>query len=296
MVLGALAAGDTAAAGVPGPAFAGGRATTGPCTGRLTIAGGRMITAGAGRGCGITIRRGGTVGAPGVVAALGDVGTAATGALCCVAEACADGAAATADAPAPVDVGAFTGTDALAGRATGVADGRLAPACSGDAGLGAPAEGTATTGRTTGATWPPVAIGAGAFAGGRGDAGETVTAVRGGGALRAAASACLRSRIAFNASPGLDTCDRLKPCRASVGAGLAAEEEERLPRLMWPRTFSASSSSMELECVFFSVTPTAVNASRMDLLLTSSSRARSLIRTLLIRSFSKKLPFAPSWS
>src|ERR1700704_817638 len=42
---------------------------------------------------------------------------------------------------------------------------------------------------------------------------------------------------------------------------------------------------MELEWVFFSVTPTAVSASRMALLFTSSSLARSLIRTLLIRPF-----------
>src|SRR5579872_1796323 len=51
------------------------------------------------------------------------------------------------------------------------------------------------------------------------------------------------------------------------------------------RTFSASCSSKELECVFFSVTPTCGSVSRMALLLTSSSRARSLIRTLLIRPF-----------
>src|SRR5215469_14181784 len=36
---------------------------------------------------------------------------------------------------------------------------------------------------------------------------------------------------------------------------------------------------MELECVFFSVTPTLNNRSRITLLLTSSSLARSLIRT-----------------
>jgi hypothetical protein len=51
------------------------------------------------------------------------------------------------------------------------------------------------------------------------------------------------------------------------------------------RTFSASCSSSELEWVFFSVTPTRGSASRMALLLTSSSLARSLIRTLLIRPF-----------
>ncbi len=50
------------------------------------------------------------------------------------------------------------------------------------------------------------------------------------------------------------------------------------------RTSSASCSSRELECVFFSVTPTSCRTSRIALLLTSSSRARSLIRTLLIRS------------
>jgi fumarate reductase subunit D len=54
---------------------------------------------------------------------------------------------------------------------------------------------------------------------------------------------------------------------------------------MWARTFSASCSSSELEWVFFSVTPTSGSASRMALLLTSSSLARSLIRTLLIRPF-----------
>ena len=43
-------------------------------------------------------------------------------------------------------------------------------------------------------------------------------------------------------------------------------------------TRSASSTSIELECVFFSVTPTLTRASRIALLLTSSSRARSLIR------------------
>jgi hypothetical protein len=53
----------------------------------------------------------------------------------------------------------------------------------------------------------------------------------------------------------------------------------------WTRTFSASCSSSELEWVFFSVTPTSGSASRMALLLTSSSLARSLIRTLLIRPF-----------
>jgi hypothetical protein len=67
--------------------------------------------------------------------------------------------------------------------------------------------------------------------------------------------------------------------------GLASREEPSAAERMYTRTFSASCSSRELECVFFSVTPTSGSVSRMALLFTSSSRARSLIRTLLIRPF-----------
>src|SRR5579863_5974535 len=69
--------------------------------------------------------------------------------------------------------------------------------------------------------------------------------------------------------------------RAERGDEVCASAEPR----MWARTFCASCSSSELEWVFFSVTPTIGRASRMALLLTSSSLARSLIRTLLIRPF-----------
>ena len=107
----------------------------------------------------------------------------------------------------------------------------------------------------------------------------------GGGATAgrecACCSACLRSRIAFSASPGLEIFER-----SILGSPEAAAERAPLdgePPRRYTRTRSASSSSSELECVFFSVTPTAVKASRIDLLLTSSSRAKSLIRTLLIR-------------
>ena len=115
--------------------------------------------------------------------------------------------------------------------------------------------------------------------------GAATTAGRGatGGADFAAASACLRSRIAFSASPGLETFERSNFGLLSVAA-LDALAPPR-PPVRYARTFSASSASIELECVFFSVTPTATSASRMDLLFTSSSRARSLIRTLLIRPF-----------
>jgi len=125
-----------------------------------------------------------------------------------------------------------------------------------------------------------------ATTGGRETGLATVTAGRTTRAVLAACSACLRSRMALSASPGLETCDRSNLGRVSAWEARAG----RGPRLLkYSRTFSASSSSMELECVFFSVTPTAVRASRMDLLLTSNSRARSLMRTLLIRSFSVPL-------
>ncbi len=112
----------------------------------------------------------------------------------------------------------------------------------------------------------------------------TATAARGGTATAGRLScpvccACRRSRMARAMSPGLDAREKSTFCRAS--ACCDALRDEPRPPVMCPRTFAASSSSMDELCVFFSVTPTAVSASRMLLLLTSSSRARSLIRTLL---------------
>jgi hypothetical protein len=68
--------------------------------------------------------------------------------------------------------------------------------------------------------------GASVLAGG----GTTTAAARAGGALRAAASACLRSKIAFSASPGLDTCDKLNAGFASTRC-FAAEVPLRSPPL-----------------------------------------------------------------
>lgn len=101
---------------------------------------------------------------------------------------------------------------------------------------------------------------------------------------------CCFPMIAFSTSPGLEMCDKSilvlnsslspRPGRAVLDALWFSDVARK-----YPRTFSASCSSSELECVFFSVTPTAVRASRIALLLTSSSLARSLIRILLIRLF-----------
>lgn len=96
--------------------------------------------------------------------------------------------------------------------------------------------------------------------------------------------------MARSTSPGREICERsilvLKsssPCAAREEAFAELGAESDRPRRCF-RTRSASCSSRELECVFFSVTPTVVSTSRISLLLTSNSRARSLIRILLIRS------------
>jgi hypothetical protein len=113
---------------------------------------------------------------------------------------------------------------------------------------------------------------------------------RGGLAGCGGAAACCLPIIALSTSPGLEICDRSifvlmlsasgREARGDFPAPEASPEARKCTR-----TFSASWSSSELECVFFSVTPTSASASRMALLLTSSSLARSLIRTLLIRLF-----------
>jgi hypothetical protein len=108
----------------------------------------------------------------------------------------------------------------------------------------------------------------------------------GRGGAAGAAGACLLM-MAFSTSPGLEMWERsilvlISSPSARLGRGdllACASEEAR----MCPRTLSASWSSRELEWVFFSVIPTFGSVSRISLLLTSSSLARSLIRILLIR-------------
>jgi hypothetical protein len=133
---------------------------------------------------------------------------------------------------------------------------------------------------------------AGLAAGTLGAAAAGLVSIGGGGiAGRAGATgACCFARIAFSTSPGLEMWERsilvlissestrlARAARPALWASLRATK--------WARTFTASCSSSELEWVFFSVTPTSGSTSRIALLLTSSSLARSLIRILLIRPF-----------
>src|SRR5580704_18130989 len=164
------------------------------------------------------------------------------------------------EGPAATIGGAAAGGTWVAGGGAGRAGGAL----TGDAGTGGDATGGAT-GFVTG--------------------GKTTAGFSGGAA---ASFFCV---IAFSTSPGREICDRAilvlisssprSPRELDLPAGDEASAEER----RYTRTFSASCSSKELECVFFSVTPTSGSVSSMALLFTSSSRARSLIRTLLIRPF-----------
>ena len=146
--------------------------------------------------------------------------------------------------------------------------------------------GRVATGDATGAAGG-AGLGAGGTTTGLATTGGGVT---GRGATGGAAAASFRCVMALSTSPGREMCERSilvlissspRSVRADFAADAGASDEPR----RWARTFSASCSSSELEWVFFSVTPTSVNTSRMALLFTSSSLARSLIRTLLIRPF-----------
>ena len=192
--------------------------------------------------------------------------------------------------------GAVTTTSG--GGATGAAStvgalGAGAAAC-GDAGGGT--TGGATTGCFTiggAAAGSVAAAGFAATTGGAGGAagrgGMAVVGRAGGSGTRTGGCAgagcgCVLPWIAFSTSPGLEIWER-------SNFGLISSAPARLARASLPgpaasrcalkccRTFSASSASMELEWVFFSATPREGRSSRISLLLTSNSLARSLIRT-----------------
>jgi hypothetical protein len=127
----------------------------------------------------------------------------------------------------------------------------------------------------------------------------TSTGAGGTGGGVDAVGACCLLMIAFSASPGLEIWERsilvlissvsTRPGRVErleAGAALALRRRAR--------TLSASWSSRELEWLFFSVTPISGSTSRIDLLLTSNSLARSLIRILLIRPFALQTGSAKS--
>lgn len=163
---------------------------------------------------------------------------------------------------------------------------------------GAGGAGGATTGTfATGAGGRGTTVGTTGRGGGGGATGGLAAGTTGGGSTRAwtmggragAAGACCL-RMALRTSPGREICERsilvlISSLPARLSRALLAAGASPAAARKCARTFSASWSSSELEWVFFSVTPTAGSTSRIALLLTSSSLARSLIRILLILLF-----------
>lgn len=258
-------------------------------TGATGLGGGALYT-GRGPVCGTIIRGAGGCGGP-VTTGTGRGGaTGAWGWADAVTEGAAGGGGATTEGAGGVTRRGAAATGGAGGGAVGIMAGATGAA-------GRSATGATTSGRGAGAGVGSFAAGIDGGAGGgvglTTGAGGTTTGFaatggatgRGGGAT---ASFCWV--IAFSTSPGREICDKSilvlissspRNGRADRADVVCASAEPR----RWTRTFSASCSSSELEWVFFSVTPTIGRASRMALLLTSSSLARSLIRTLLIRPF-----------
>jgi hypothetical protein len=121
-----------------------------------------------------------------------------------------------------------------------------------------------------------------AFTGAAGAAdGAVVTGALAGGA-GGCCCCCSLSLSSRATSPGLEILERSIFGLTSVADALSREDEPDLAEKCF-RTRTASSSSIELEWVFFSVTPTSGKTSKIALAFTSSSLARSLIR-IFIRS------------
>jgi len=132
------------------------------------------------------------------------------------------------------------------------------------------------------------AAGGAAFTGAGGAAGGAVAAGALAGGAGGCCCCCSLSRSSLATSPGLEILERSIFGLTSAAGVLSREDEPDLAEKCF-RTRTASSSSIELEWVFFSVTPTSGKISRITLALTSSSLARSLIR-IFIRSL-----FPPSY-
>ena len=257
------------------------------------VCGGALYT-GRGPVCGTIIRRigGGAALTAGGAAGFGGVatggagGTVAAGTGGAFSSVVAGGAAAT---------GGRGGAAASAGGAGGA--GGTGGGCTGAGGRGC---GTINLGCGCGGAAGGVAFG-GAGADAAGAAGFFSTGAGGADGrdgVATGAACCLL--ISFRTSPGLEIWDRsILVLIRSVSARLGRAPLDALcasaAARKCARTFSASCSSIELECVFFSVTPTSCRTSRIALLLTSSSLARSLIRILLIRpSVPSTCPVKPS--
>jgi hypothetical protein len=269
-----------------------------PCIGRpcgalgAAARGGGAVYTGRGPVCGVIILLCCAIGCPGTglvdggpgvacwpAAAVGGAaagfGGAASGGVTTTLGGCAGGVTTTAAGVAGLSTGA--GGGATTAGAAGLTAGGVTTAllsAAGAAGLGVTAVGFSAAGGA--------AAGAVAFGGAGEAAGVAETAGGLAGGAEGCCCCCSLSLSSLATSPGLEIFERSIFGLTSVADAFSREDEPDLAEKCF-RTRSASSSSIELEWVFFSVTPTASSTSRIALLLTSSSLARSLIR-IFIRS------------
>ena len=252
-----------------------------------------MATGAAGGGAGVTAAGGG--GGGGAAATVRATTVLAGGAEAMAGRGGADAAGGAAATGGRATTGPAGGFAAIAGAGGG-----------GAATMGGAWRGCGTTMRRGAGT--SALGGAGVLAAGAADEATGVAGGAGGAAGLAAAggaawgrgagrsASSLRCWIAFRTSPGFDTRDQSIFCAAFSPLAAAEPPFRLLPRWKCARTRCASSASSELECVLASVTPTSRSTSRIALLLTSSSLAKSLMRTLLIRPFTWHSACRPSAS
>ncbi len=146
---------------------------------------------------------------------------------------------------------------------------------------------TAGIGERSGSATGSAALAAGRSAGGAGGGTLPSGGVNGAPAARSGG---------FNGLVGwaLSVSSTTGGCRVSAAGRAASATVAWPPLLKCVRTFSATSSSTELECVFFSVTPSEGSRLKIAFALTSSSLARSLIRIFDIESTKQSIPAVKS--
>ena len=210
-------------------------------------------------------------GTPGVVIITGGAG--------------AEGAACGAGGGALIGAGAFAVGSVLAVSAIGGIGWRGPERICPGRGAGGPERDGITGPRLAGAFGPP---GCPVASGGRnGNAGRTGAgaSVFSSGAETAGLAGSGATGVGALFATGGGSSKTTADCRAGSCRGaasrLAACSSAPIPATR-RRRFSTTSSSSELECVFLSMTPNSGSKSRMTLGFTSSSRASSLMRILLI--------------
>ena len=178
-----------------------------------------------------------------------------------------------------VTTGRAAGAGVVAAGASVTAAGAGGGACTGA--LGTAGAGVAATGVATGAAAGAAGAGAAGAAIGGGVAAAGLAATGAGAAGAGADGGAATEGAAVGATAGRILAALAAASFASLSAlALASASASALATpCRCARTFSATSTGIELECVFFSVTPYPAKRSIIAFALTSSSRASSLIRT-----------------